>query len=200
MRSITPVLIFVACSAPELAPQTDLAGAQPVATGPLAENHTGTTPFSAWTAATPLTLVAPGGANLAIIDKLGVRVEVQQVREGRILVKCVGCAGAARDAEGWMPRGVLWTALEAEPTRTPGGTDPLTTALQARAQWAQGVNLPPGATADGMCMLVDQGFAAEASQATSERSGGRVRLSRVGATWSVAEATAPKHPPEGTCG
>ncbi len=197
---ITPVFIFVACSAPELAPQTDLAGAQPVANGPLAENHKGPTPFSAWTAATPLTLVAPGGANLAIIDTLGVRVTVQQVREGRVLIRCTGCSGTTKNAEGWMPRGVLWTALDADPSAPPEATDPLTTALYARAQWAKGINLPSGATADGMCALVDQGFAAEASQAISETGGGRVRLSRVGATWSVAEAKAPETPPEGTCG
>ncbi len=200
MRLITPVFIFLGCSAPELAPQTDLAGAQPVANGPLAENHKGPTPFSAWTAATPLTLVAPGGANIAIIEKLGVRVEVQQIREGRVLIRCTGCIGTAKNAEGWMPRGVLWTALETVPARAPSATDPLTTALYARHQWSQGLNLPEGATADAMCALVDQGFAAEASQAISETAGGRVRLSRVGAKWSVAEAKAPETPPEGTCG
>ena len=123
----------MACSAPELAPQTDLAGAQPIANGPLVEGHKGPTPFSAWTAAIPLTLVAPGGANLAIIDKLGVRVEVQQIRTGRVLVRCTGCAGDAHNAEGWMPRGVLWTELPADQHHITEATDPLTVALAARA-------------------------------------------------------------------
>ena len=197
---ITPVFIFVACSAPELAPQTDLAGAQPVANGPLAEDQTGATPFSAWTAATPLTLVAPGGANLAIIERLGVRVEVEQIREGRILVRCVGCTGSAKGAEGWMPRGVLWTSIDADATENPSAADPLTTALYARSQWEKGVNLPQGATKDAMCALIDQGFEIQASQAVSEANNGRIRLSRVGATWSVAEASAPTSPPQGTCG
>ncbi len=196
----TPVLFFVACSAPELAPQTDLAGAQPVANGPLAEDYTGATPFSAWTAATPLTLVAPGGANLAIIEHLGVRVEVQQIREGRVLVQCTGCTADANGAEGWMPRGVLWTALPIVQGEQISATDPLTVALQQRAAWAQGQNLPTNASADAMCAMVDQGFKAEASQAISELAGGRIRLARVGADWSVAEAIAPNTDVKGSCG
>jgi len=197
---ITPVLIFVACSAPELAPQTDLAGAQPIANGPLAEDHPSDPPFPAWTAATPLTLVAPGGANLAIIENLGVRVEVQQIRTGRILVRCTGCTGEAKNAEGWMPRGVLWASLPDNQVPIESATDPLTVALSARTQWSKGLNLPDNATSDTMCALVDQGFSAEASQAISEKNGGRIRLARVGADWSVAEATAPTSPIDGTCG
>ena len=195
---ITPIFIFVACSAPELAPQTDLAGAQPIANGPLAEDHASDPPFSAWTAATPLTLVAPGGANLAIIEKLGVRVEVQQIREGRILVRCTGCSGDSKDAEGWMPRGVLWASLPEG--QTPTATDPLTVALSLRAQWASGQNLPANATPDQMCGLIDQGFTAEASQAISEHSGGRIRLQRLGADWTVSEAVAPTSTIAGSCG
>ena len=183
-----------------MAPQTDLAGAQPVANGPLAENHAGAPPFSAWTAATPLTLVAPGGANLAIIEKLGVRVEVQQVREGRILVRCSGCTGESANAEGWMPRGVLWTALEPGSSATVTATDPLTVALKSRARWAQNQNLPEGVSADTMCALVDQGFKAEASQAISEAGNGQIRLARVGANWSVADFIAPNTSVTGSCG
>jgi len=196
----TLVLFFVACSAPELAPQTDLAGAQPVANGPLAENHSGAPPFSAWTAATPLTLVAPGGANLAIIEQLGVRVEVEQVREGRILVRCTGCVGEAAGAEGWMPRGVLWTALKGSADAPISATDPLSVALRSRAQWAAGKNLPANVSADTMCALVDQGFKAEASQAISALGGGKIRLARVGADWSVAEIIPPNAPVLGSCG
>jgi len=197
---ITPVLIFMACSAPELAPQTDLAGAQPIANGPLVEDHPGPTPFSAWTAATPLTLVAPGGANLAIIDKLGVRVDVQQIRSGRVLVRCTGCTGESKDAEGWMPRGVLWTALTDEHDTTMSATDPLTVALAARGRWSRGKDLPPGGSPDALCALLDQGFTAEASQAVSEGHGGRIRLARSGADWSIAEIQVPSATSVGTCG
>jgi len=190
----------MACSAPELAPQTDLAGAQPIANGPLIEQQSGTPPFSAWTAATPLTLVAPGGANLAIIDKLGVRVEVQQIRAGRILVRCTGCIGTARDAEGWMPRGVLWGTLPDNQHNIREATDPLTVALAARARWAQSNNLPDGVTADTMCAMVDRGFSAEASQAYVEVGGGRIRLTRTGADWSIVEIKAPNQPVPGSCG
>ena len=190
----------MACSAPELAPQTDLAGAQPVANGPLIEEQSGTTPFSAWTAATPLTLVAPGGSNLAIIDKLGVRVEVQQIRAGRILVRCTGCSGNARNAEGWMPRGVLWGTLPPEQHDIREAKDPLTVVLAARARWAQGKDLPDNASADTMCAMVDQGLSAEASQAIVEVGGGRLRLVRSGANWSVADIEVPNQPVPGSCG
>lgn len=190
----------MACSAPELAPQTDLAGAQPIANGPLVEDHKGPTPFSAWTAATPLTLVAPGGANLAIIDKLGVRVEVQQIRTGRILVRCTGCTGVAQNAEGWMPRGVLWNALSPEHHNVTQATDPLTVALAARARWANGTDLPADVTSDTLCALIDGGFTAEASQAIAEGGGGTIRLARIGADWSVAEVQPPNQPLSGTCG
>jgi hypothetical protein len=196
----TPVLFFISCSAPELAPQTDLAGAQPVANGPLAENHSGAPPFSAWTAATPLTLVAPGGANLAIIENLGVRVEVLQIREGRILVQCTGCTGESSGAEGWMPRGVLWTALEADTATAITATDPLTVALKNRALWAQAKNLPPNGSSDAMCAMVDHGFDAEASQAISTLGGGKIRLARKGADWSVVEFIAPNTAVTGSCG
>ena len=92
--------MIVSCSAPELAPQTDLAGAQPVASGPLIEDVSTDLPASAWTAAVPLTLVAPGGKNLVVLDKLGVRVEVTQIRQGRILVQCTGCEGTIGDISG----------------------------------------------------------------------------------------------------
>ena len=189
----------MACSAPELAPQTDLAGAQPIASGPLIEQQSANTPFSAWTAATPLTLVAPGGANLAIIDKLGVRVEVQQIRAGRILVRCTGCTGNARDAEGWMPRGVLWGTLPPDQHSIVEATDPLTVALAARSRWAQGKDLPADVSADTMCAMVDQGFSVEASQAYVEVGGGKIRLSRNGADWSIAEIAVPSQPVPGSC-
>ena len=99
-----------------------------------------------------------------------------------------------------MPRGVLWTALPKGSDSVQSATDPLTLALSMRSQWATGKNLPENATSDQMCTLIDQGFVAEASQATSEQNGGRVRLQRIGAKWTVSEAVAPTAAIDGTCG
>jgi hypothetical protein len=98
-----------------------------------------------------------------------------------------------------MPRGVLWTALDLNLSEAITATDPLTVALKNRAQWANGNNLPEGASPNAMCAMVDQGFKAEASQAVTELAGGMIRLARVGADWSVAEFIAPKTPVTGTC-
>jgi len=196
----TPVFLIVACSAPELAPQTDLAGAQPVAVGPLIEDQSNTLPTPAWTAAVPLTIVAPGGENLEVLDKLGVRVEVLQVREGRILVECTGCQGRGRGAQGWMPRGVLWGPIPAADTDTPTAKDPLTLALQLRAQWSQGNGLSDAQQAAAYCVAVDQGWEIQASQAVVKHANGEIRLQRHGSTWSLTRSDPPPPPQTGTCG
>lgn len=192
--------MIASCSAPELLPQVDLAGAKPVANGPLAENHSASTPFSAWTAATPLTLVAPGDTNMAVLDNLGVRVEVEQVRVGRILVRCSGCTGESKNAEGWMPRGVLWVQTPHSGMDADSAKDPLTLALQLRAQWSIQKNLPPNTTADSLCAVVDHGFKVDASQAIATVGGGKVVLKRIGADWSLDAVVAPTEVVSGSCG
>jgi hypothetical protein len=199
VKLIIPVFAIVACSAPELAPQTDLAGAQPVNSGPLIEDQSNTYPVNAWTAAVPLTLVAPGGTNIVILEKLGVRVDVIQVRVGRILVQCTGCEGEYAGAEGWMPRGVLWAALSAE-SAPEDAKDPLTLALQYRAWWASGAPAPKGFSPEQACALSDGGWRLEPNLAVAESGGGKLVLKRTGANWSLAEAIAPTVPVSGSCG
>ncbi len=196
----TPVFLILACSAPELAPQTDLAGAQPLASGPAIEAQNTPLPSAAWTAAVPLTLVAPGGANLVILDRLGVRVEVIQIREGRILVQCTGCTADSANAEGWMPRGVLWAELPLDDDATLQASDPLTLALRLRARWAKGIGIPTGSTADAMCAAIDQGWKIDANQAVVTHGGGEIKLSRTGAHWRLSQTDpAPASPTRG-CG
>jgi len=196
----TLVFLIVACSAPNLAPQTDLAGAQPVADGPLIEDQSNGFPASAWTAAVPLTIVAPGGENLAVLDKLGVRVEVLQVREGRILVNCTGCTGTAKGAEGWMPKGVLWGALPSPENTEPTTKDPLSLALKLRAQWASGSGLPEGADPNAYCASIDQGWTIEDSQAVVTHQNGEIKLQRAGSDWSLTRLDPPPPPQSGSCG
>ncbi len=111
-------------------------------------------PFTAWTADAPLTLVGPGGVTFAELRKVGIRVEVVQVLEHRVRVRCTACA--ERDVEGWLPRGHL---------RAPGAPgalrDPLAVALRWRARWASGGELPDGARHTDMCALIDHGFEIE---------------------------------------
>ena len=200
MHNFTPLLLIVSCSAPELAPQTDLAGVQPIASGPLIEETSSDFPASAWTAAVPLTLVAPGGKNLAVIDNLGVRVEVLQIREGRILVNCTGCEGAGAGAEGWMPRGVLWGALPAATEPEPREKDPLSLGLRLRTQWASGSGLPDGVESDTLCAIVDHGWTVTANQAIARHGGGEIKLQRRGSTWTLTGISQPPSPVAGGCG
>lgn len=194
MKLITPVFLIVACSAPELAPQTDLAGAQPIASGPLIEDQSIDLPASAWTAAVPLTVVAPGGSNLAVLDRLGVRVEVSQVRQGRILVRCTGCPDDAAGAEGWMPRGVLWSG----PDPSAEAKEPLSLALQLRTTWL--TEPPTGFQADQACAIVDRGWRLEPNRATAEAFGGSIVLERTGSTWRFVSANPPTEAIRGDCG
>jgi len=194
VKLITPLFLIVACSAPELAPQTDLAGAAPVAPGPLIEDQSIEFPAPAWTAAVPLTLVAPGGSNLAVLDRLGVQVQVLQVREGRILVQCSGCSGDAEGAEGWMPRGVLWSG----PPNPPSSKDPLSLVLGLRSTWAE--SPPSGLTADQACAIADSGWRVEPNRAVAEAMGGTLVLKRIGADWALVESSAPTRAPARGCG
>ncbi len=200
MHNFTPLFLIVSCSAPELAPQTDLAGAQPIASGPLIEETSSAFPVSAWTAAVPLTLVAPGGKNLAVLDKLGVRVEVLQVRQGRILVNCTGCEATSGGAEGWMPKGVLWGALPAPETKSPSEKDPLSLALGLRSQWMSGLGLPEGVSGDTLCAIADQGWTVTTNQAVASHAGGEIKLQRRGSEWTLTSISPPPTPIEGSCG
>jgi hypothetical protein len=196
---ITLLFLIVSCSAPELAPQADLAGAQPIASGPLFEDQDITLPSPAWTAAVPLTLVAPGGANLAILDHIGVRVEVIQIRSGRILVRCSGCTGSTMNAEGWLPRGVLWAALPSPTEADPTAKDPLSLSLSLRAQWAAGIGLPEGSTADAFCAAIDQGWRVDTNQAVVDHKGGQIKLVRTGSDWALVQQDVPPPPTAGSC-
>ncbi len=169
--------------------------------GVAVENVQATPPFSAWTTATPLTLVAPGGANLGVLDRVGIRVQVLQVRAGRIHVACTGCTGAAKDARGYLPREVLWLSPDAGATAPDSADDPLTLLLAHRARWAAGQDLPEGTTPGAMCWLVDQGIGIDGSKASAESGGGGLLLQRIGAAWRLTEVHAPTSVPEGwACG
>jgi len=194
--------VISACTAPVLAPQAELAGSQPVGTaGTPIETLDTPLPFPAWTTATPLTLVAPGGANLGVLDRVGVRVKVLQVRDGRIHVACTGCEGEALNAEGYLPRQVLWAAPAAGKEAPESGDDPLSLLLAHRARWAAGLDLPEGGTPSSMCWLVDQGVIVDGSKAENASGGGSLRLQRTGAAWRLTAAQPPTTAPEGwRCG
>ena len=129
-----------------------------------------------------------------ILDRLGVRVSVLQVREGRILVQCTGCLGENKGAEGWMPRGVLWSG----PSPNASTKDPLSLALNLRGTWKSAP--PEGLTAAEACAIADSGWKIEPNQATAEASGGKIILQREGANWRMSEARAPSEAISGDCG
>lgn len=151
-------------------------------------------PFTAWTTTAPLTIVAPGGTPVTTLKRLGVRVEVLQVLDARVRVRCTGCAGDLRDAEGWLQPERIRAA------RTAGRShDPLTEALKRRARWASGSDLPGGAAPASLCALVDQGFTLQGDTATWSADGGRLVLQWDGAAWSLDAATAPTGGPPWPC-
>ncbi|MEC8423480.1 MAG: hypothetical protein VX000_06860, partial [Myxococcota bacterium] len=142
-----PVTPDVAAPTPHPAPPPEPASPHrpPAPPGPMPEVVPTPTeripgaPFTAWTTTAPLTLVAPGGRPVATLQRLGVRVEVEQVLEARLRVRCTGCVGDARGAEGWVQPGQLRAA------RTGGEThDPLIGGLKRRAGWAGRRDLPAG--------------------------------------------------------
>jgi hypothetical protein len=198
MNAVLPSLFLfsVACSAPVLAPSAELAGTQPVGTsGTPIETLSALPPFPAWTTATPLTLVAPGGKNLGVLEKVGVRVEVLQIRAGRVHVRCTGCTESAQDAEGYLPRQVLWAAAEAARAPPAQGEDPLSLLLAHRSRWASGADLPAGASPAQMCWLADQGIAVDGGRASSSTGGGILLIQRTGASWSLSTAQPPTQAP-----
>jgi len=197
------VLLFglSGCTAPAPAPTADLAGSKPIGTdGIPAESIPTQPPFPAWTTATPLTLVAPGGENLGSLDRVGVRVQVLQIRPGRVHAACTACEDKLRDAEGYLPKNVLWVMPDPGEETPTTADDPLTLLMAHRARWAQGLDLPAGSTSRAMCWLADHGIAVDGSTATSDSGGGTLLLQRIGASWRLTEATAPTTVPEGwTC-
>ncbi len=143
-------------------------------------------PFTAWTTEAPLTLVAPGGRPVVNLRRIGVRVEVEQVLDSRVRVRCTGCGGEAQDAEGWLQRGNLRAA------RTGGQDhDPLIGGLKLRAGWAGRRDLPAGTEPASLCALVDHGFTLDGTVATWEHGGGRLVLSWDDGAWSQTTLTAP---------
>jgi hypothetical protein len=161
---------------------------------PTATDKLPAAPFTAWTTTAPLTLVAPGGRSVAAVASLGVRVEVLQVLDARLRVRCVGCPPETVDTEGWVQPGHLRAA------RRPGAShDPITGALKRRAQWAQGAGLPTGASPGAGCALVDRGFTLDGDTATWEQEGGRLALTWDGTRWLEGETTIPATPEGWPC-
>lgn len=200
MKALVPILLLCHCTAPVLAPATELAGSQRIATkGTPAESVADKTPFSAWTSAAPLTLVGPGGSNVTIMERFGMRVEVLQIRSGRVRVRCTSCSPPNQNAEGWLPRDVLWVLPAQMPASSPIAKDPLTVLLGLRYRWSAGHDLPPEATPNTMCWLADQGVAVDAGAAVMRAGGGEIFLQRKGADWALSHATAPTETPGWGC-
>jgi hypothetical protein len=125
---------------------------------------------------------------VAHIARYGVRIDVVQVLDHRTRFRCTGCTGDAGSAEAWLQPGRLRAAGI-------GGTpeDPLVVALQIRARWAGGRDLPEGASPGQMCALVDSGFTwASPDRAVWESDGGRFVLTWSGGRWSIESASAPR--------
>jgi hypothetical protein len=192
VKRVVPYLLLSACWAPELAPATELAGSQRIGTGGIAaESVADKPPFSAWTAAAPLTLVGPGGSNVSVLDRFGMRVEVLQIRSGRIRVRCTSCGENTKDAEGWLPRNVLWMQPAAGSDPEPSARDPLTVLLALRARWAAGQDVPEGTTADALCWLADHGISVDAGAAIGSAGDGQIHFQRLGATWKMTSLQTP---------
>ena len=97
-------LILLGCWAPELAPQDPPIEGPGRLTPPELLGDLPSPPFAAQTVSAPLTLVGPGGVTVAQLAQAELSVEVLQVLEHRVRVRCTGCTGEARDAEGWLQR------------------------------------------------------------------------------------------------
>lgn len=151
-------------------------------------------PFTAWTAAAPLTLVGPGGREAVTLNHTGVRVEVLQILSSRTRVRCIGCTGDAKDVEAWVQPGRLRAA------GAPGDQrDPLATVLRMRARWAAGDDLPEGASRAGMCRLADSGFTWTGEAASWQTGGGTLRLVWTGGEWRQDRLTAPTEETAWSC-
>ena len=152
------------------------------------EDTLGPPPYTAWTTHAPLTPVGPGGVAVAHIKRLGVRIDVVQVLDHRTRFTCTGCTGESEGAEAWLQPGRLRAAGS-------GGSpeDPLVVALQIRARWAGGTDLPEGATPGQMCALVDAGFTLPSpGTAVWQSDGGRLELTWSDGRWSIASVKAPR--------
>lgn len=117
------------------------------------ESEVAAPPYTAWTAAAPLTPVGPGGSPALRLKRAGVRVEVAQVQAHRTRFQCAGCSGEDRGVEAWVQPERLRIAGT-------GGSadDALVVALQLRARWAGGTDLPPGSRREDLCRMIDEGF------------------------------------------
>lgn len=105
--SLMHLLLLLACWAPELAPTT--APALPT-TPPVTLPEPvalPSPPFDARTRVAPLTLVGPGGIALAQLVEPGIELQVVQVLDERVRVRCTGCPGTAAGVEGWLQRGAV---------------------------------------------------------------------------------------------
>ncbi|NOY24897.1 MAG: hypothetical protein GXP62_03405 [Oligoflexia bacterium] len=151
-----PLLLLAACWAPQMAPSD---GEEPVdQPTPIDPQAWPSPPFTAWTLRAPASIVGPGGAPLAKLDRAGVRVEVLQVLPVRARLRCTGCRDERRDVEGWLQSDLLWW---------PGATElsmdsPLRRAQELRDAWAKGQDLPetltPPTDGDALCALLDTGW------------------------------------------
>ena len=154
---------------------------------PTPEDRIPDAPFTAWTTTAPLTLVAPGGRPVATLRRLGVRLEVEQVLDARMRVRCVGCDGDEAGVEAWVQRGTVRAA------RTGGRDhDPLIGGLKRRAGWAGSRDLPPDAAPAALCALIDHGFTLDGSTATWEYGGGRLVLAWADGAWAQTAIVPPE--------
>ena len=134
-------------------------------------------PFTAWTAESPLTVVGPGGVQVAVLRRLGVRVEVLQVLDARIRIRCDGC-GEEPAPEGWVNHDTLRAA------DSHGSLDdPLSRALRLRAAWAGRRDLPADADPASLCALIDHGFELEPTRARWSHATGLLDLRWVVDDW-----------------
>lgn len=146
-------LLLLSCWAPEVVAPDDPGAPQDPPLAPLPQGWP-TPPFTAWTTRAPTSIVGPGGVPLALLSRAGVRIEVIQVLPARVRLRCDGCDGQAAGVEGW---------LQADAIAWPGGPalpdgHPLGRALELRAAWARGAELPAPVDPDALCALLDGGY------------------------------------------
>lgn len=194
-------MLLLSCWAPELAPSGgggaggdgaggDLPQDQPAAVDPATWP---TPPFTAWTTDGPVSIVGPGGVPVAQLARAGVRVEVLQVLPVRARLRCSGCSRDARDAEGWLQSDLLW--WPGAPTLA--SDHPLPQALELRARWAMGQELPEGTDADALCTLVDAGWFGHPPRWSAE--GATMMLEYRDGAWLPPRITGADQPLSGSC-
>ncbi len=142
-------------------------------------------PFTAWTTSAPATLVGPGGVTVDVMRNTGVRVEVLQVLDARLRVRCTGCTHDTEEPpEGWLTRGSIRAADDhGEPN------DLLSAVLRQRAAWAGGAAAPEGFDNNSLCELADRGLlpGRSAEEGVLQVGEARARFAWTAEGWELAE-------------